>query len=352
MKKNVISIFMLWCAALAIWSCTESDDGPISIYPDSMNGASEGFVWRALLDSGQTVHLRRDTLRVTLDSIWSLTNCFLEKLKLKAALEDTVLMLTPHVSIEIHAEDCAAPLYRPDTILYVLTENLPSQIREIRVQNTYGEIRDSIALRNGTLNFDTSVVYIDTTFNDPHALPRKTPGMPSVLRVLDSLTERLFYYRLMPSKCRYIIDTCETKNDTIFPSSWSLRDTNLVPIRKTCVDTTLRYCLTRDWKNDSTNLEEVKIRPDTLWYASYYWVRSIPKCGGLNQTFYPNAVPGYKFKVIEEIFTPASESDCLTDVNLEKIVVPIGETESLDSENWADSILNIFDTAAVGRDTL
>lgn len=343
MKKYLLLII------LCFLGCTNSDDGPISIYPDELSGDYSGFVLKASLDSSKAVHLKSDTLEVLLDSIWTLSNCFLDQLIIEERYEDTILYLEPKVEFSLTSEDCASPLFFPETTLYIPPSSSWESLRSIIVYNSKGEVEDSISLRNGSFLRDTLKIYLDSSFSDPYALPRKTKDYPSVLKTIDSLKERTFYYRFMPSNCTYIIDSCQTQQDTIYPSNWSLRDTNLVPIRKVCKDSTLRYCLQRDWENDSLSLGELKERLDTLWFSSWYLVEKIPEGGMVNQMQHTSPVENRHFQLELEIFKPASEKDYMNTLGTDLWV------SSLDSVKFiplSDSLKEIFDKASISRDTL
>lgn len=343
MKKIAFIFFALICA------CSESDDGPIPLFPNGILGEREGYLLSASLDSGRSIHLKSDTLAVFLDSIWSLADCYLENIFLEERIEDTILILHPKVEFSISEKDCAAPLYRPDTTLYLLPSSSWKNIREIRIENTDGIPQDTITLRAGKFLSDTFSIYIDTTFSSPYAWPRRTPELPSIMRALDSLEERKFYWRTIPSTCKHIIDTCQTVPDTAFPSNWSLRDTNLVPLRVACEDSTLRYCLLRDWENDSSKAGELRERLDTLWFSSWYLVSSIPKCGTIVDLFRWSVFPGGTFVGMQKAFSPESMSECFLRETDTLAVFHLG-TNSLISN--ADSLLDIFFEAGLGRDTL
>ena len=286
--------FFLLTVILFILACTQSDDGPISIYPDEMAGEYSGFVLKAELDSGSSIHLRSESLQVTLDSIWTLSNCFLDKLFLEERIEDTILYLEPKVEFSLTSEDCASPLFFPETLIYMPPSESWAKARSIVVLDSKGEAEDSVALRSGEFIRDSLKIYLDSNFANPYLLPRRTKGTPSVLKTLDSLEERVFYYRLMPSNCGYIIDSCETILDTIYPAQWSLRDTNLVPIRKTCKDSTMRYCLQRDWVDDSLGVGKLK---EKYPYLRRVYVRA-------SFQYIDNDYENYLLKSYEETYFP------------------------------------------------
>lgn len=345
----MMKILFAFLTAICIYSCSYSEDGPISIYPEELEGDYSGFALFASLDSGNFIHLRKDTLRIVLDSIWTLSNCFLEDISFEESEEDSILFLKPIIHFSLSATDCASPLFFPETLISIPPSDSWKSYQEIRVMDSQGELEDSIFLRNGDFLKDTFEIYIDSSFADPYLLPRKTKGEPSILKKIDSLQERTFYWRTMESRCTYIVDTCETKLDTLYPNSWSLRDTNLVPIRLTCKDSTLRYCLQRDWKNDSLALGKLNERLDTLWYYSWFLIQEMPKGGMLNKLSYSNISHKTKVQITEEIFKPESEKDYITnpDSSLMFYDLRTGEKVSYD-----DSLYSVFKNAEIGRDTL
>lgn len=345
--KKFLSILAVFACFLL--SCSQPDDGPISVYPDGMHDRGEGYVLKARIDSGRVVHLRKDTLKVELDSLWTLANCFLRELRFDESVDDTTLSLFPVVRLKMTDEDCATPPFHPETTLFLLPNDSWKNYREVRVYNTDGRLEDSIAMRSGKFLYDTLKIYLDSTFKDYYSLPRRTEGLPSVMRSVDSLKERTFYWRSLPSRCEYIIDTCETVADTAYPKNWSLRDTNLVPIRKECKDSTERYCLARDWVYDSTALGDVQTRLDTLWYTSWYLVLEIPKCGVINKANYGGMTPKTFFKATQEIFDPESDKECFSGIASDRSVMRLDSAVVMPDP---DSILAIFDTASVGRDSV
>lgn len=341
--------FFLLTVILFILACTQSDDGPISIYPDEMAGEYSGFVLKAELDSGSSIHLRSESLQVTLDSIWTLSNCFLDKLFLEERIEDTILYLEPKVEFSLTSEDCASPLFFPETLIYMHPSESWAKVRSIVVLDSKGEAEDSVALRSGEFIRDSLKIYLDSNFANPYLLPRRTKGTPSVLKTVDSLEERVFYYRLMPSNCGYIIDSCETILDTIYPAQWSLRDTNLVPIRKTCKDSTMRYCLQRDWVDDSLGVGKLKEKLDTLWFSSWYLVEEFPEGGMANRQSYSSPIIKRSFQAEIEYFKPETKDDFISSENSDLWIL------NLATDSWIpleDDLEEMFNEASIGLDSL
>lgn len=343
---------LIWGVLLvvAIASCTQSDDGPISIYSDEMSGSGEGFVIAAMLDSGRVVHLRSESLIVTLDSVWSLANCFLKSIEFDSnIISDTILELYPRIYYEANSEDCAAPIFRPETSIFVPPSSALDSIREIRIFNSDSAYEDTVSVRSGTLEVESLEVYVDTSFAVAYEWPRRTAGLPSVFRLADSLKQRTYYWRPMKSTCTYISDTCETVPDTAYPSTWSLRDTNLVPIRLACADTSLRYCISSNWSNDSSSLGEVLTHLDTLWYSTWYIVHEMPDCGAVYDANYSTPTVKKDYSAQLYYFAPASEADCYSDSTGYGYSFYSLKTGSM---VFADSLYDLFETANVGRDTL
>jgi hypothetical protein len=128
--------FLLFLTAfISFWlGCSESDDGPIPLYPDGLDIGGEGYVLAALLDSGDRFHLREDTLVLHLDSMWTFTNCSLAGIKIEDSLQDSVLTLTIHLVLGTgKSTDCPAPFFRPDTTLYLPIASEWKSAREIRI---------------------------------------------------------------------------------------------------------------------------------------------------------------------------------------------------------------------------
>lgn len=350
MKKFLlkISVWSILIAAL-VASCSQDDDGPISIYPDGMSGKEQGFLKSAALDSGRLVHLRSDSLPVKIDSMWTLANCFLKNVRFEESTNDSVLVLHPRVDLEIVGKDCAAPEFYPETTLYLQPSGSWKNVRQVLVYDSDDNLEDSIAMRSGKFIKDTLEIYIDSTFANFYELPRRTADVPAMMRAVDSSKQRVFYWRAMESSCSYVINDCETVPDTLYPSTWSRIDTNLVPIRAVCKDTTLRYCNARDWQNDTTKLSELYEHLDTLWYSTWYLVFKIPKCGVVNKAQYGNPSPKRKFTATQEIFAPATDQNCFSDISSELSVYRLDSGKVM---LYPDSILGIFNTAPVGRDTL
>lgn len=364
MRKRIGLIFAL----LFLIACSESDDGPISIYPDGFEIDGYGYVLSASLDSGARFHLQGDTLSLSLDSLWSFGNCFLKEIQIFQAYEsDSVLVLYPKLLLGNTGEtDCPQPLFRPDTILKIPFGNWNS-VREIRVEgNAHNEFftertdtsaaanltfKDSILVRQGSFSSESLAVYLDSTFNDPYSLPRRTfVDTFGILKVVDSIQIDTFAYRFMKSTCKEVHDSCETVPDTIWRSSWPASDTNLVPIRRVCVDS-LVYCLTNNWQNDSTSLSDsVYSYLDTAWFASSFVLERIPECASVNRFSLSNSPTAGRYFVFKrELFLPAEdEASCGPAALAKWILFDVRTGEEILDSILADSLVSSWNRASVG----
>lgn len=354
----------LWLSVFLFASCEKDTDGPLDVMSENFNYDGEGFFSSAELDSGKTIHLSKDTLFLGMGKMWTFSNCALESIKIIYSKEDSILWLTPRLSIHATAEDCAAPYYRPDTVLKVtLSKEQMQGIGMIKVKNDADSVLDSILLRRGSFSKDTFYVYLDSSFADAHAYPLRTKDkkkgkeIPSVIRVLDSLTPRVFYWRTMKSVCTHRVDMCKkTIADTVYPTSWYINDTNLVPVHYACADSDSVYCINSKWENDSTELGKVQERPDTIWHYSTYYTEKIPKCGTFNQFSVSNYTIGDRVRFIRELMTPdKDESFCGPASQEEWMVYNMSKNQMvLDTGSVAilDSLKKIWKKATVAPDTL
>jgi hypothetical protein len=309
--KVLLLFFLAWM--LPMVACTQDDDGPIDVTNSGEIFGGEGFFLAATLDSGSMIHLTSDTLYIGLDSIWSFSNCALKSIYVDVDAKDTVLELRPVIQYQTTAKDCAAPMFRPDTVLKsVPTKEAWYGISQINIYNDLDSLLDTILVRRGSFSLDTFKLYVDSLYDSVKALPLRTKGSPSLLKVLDSLTPRTYYWRSMKSSCKFFVDKCaKTVPDTLFPRYWILGDTALVPVRQRCADSTYTYCKSAGWEDDSLALGEVQERLDTLWHTHLYYVESIPECGAMNR-FQPSAYGTLReMNIIRELYTPNQmESFC------------------------------------------
>jgi hypothetical protein len=354
----------LWLSVFLFASCEKDTDGPLDVMSENFSYDGEGFFSSAELDSGKTIQLSKDTLFLGMGKMWTFSNCALESIKITYSKEDSILWLMPRLNIHATAEDCAAPYYRPDTVLKVtLSKEQMQGIGMIKVKNDADSVLDSILLRRGSFSKDTFYVYLDSSFADAHAYPLRTKDkkkgkeIPSVIRVLDSLTPRVFYWRTMKSVCTHRVDMCKkTIADTVYPTSWYINDTNLVPVHYACADSDSVYCINSKWENDSTELGKVQERPDTIWHYSTYYTEKIPKCGTFNQFSVSNYTIGDRVRFIRELMTPdKDESFCGPASQEEWMVYNMSKNQMvLDTGSVAilDSLKKIWKKATVAPDTL
>lgn len=354
----------LWLTLFLFASCEKDTDGPLDVMGENFSYDGEGFFGSAELDSGKTIHLSKDTLFLGMGKMWTFSNCALESIKLSYSKEDSILWLMPRLDIHATAEDCAAPYYRPDTVLKVtLSKEQMQGIGIIKVKNDADSVLDSILLRRGSFSRDTFYIYLDSSFSDPHAYPLRTKDkkkgkeIPTVIRVLDSLTPRVFYWRTMKSVCTHRVDMCKkTVADTVYPMSWSVNDTNLVPVHYACADSDSVYCINSKWENDSTELGKLQERPDTIWHYSTYYAEKIPKCGTFSQFNLSNFTVGDHVRFIRELMTPdEDESFCGPASQEEWMVYNMSRNQMvLDTGSVVilDSLKKIWKKASVAPDTL
>lgn len=310
-EKNILLFWgVVLCAVLA--SCEYSSDGPLKPSNEDFSYEGEGYFLEASLDSGKVIHLTSDTLAVSLKKIWSFSNCALRSVKLGYSKQDSVLMFRPHIRYEATEEDCPSPFYRPDTTMKIfLDKDFTDGIGEVQVVNNKDSVMASVKLRRGKFQRDTFFVYMDSSFANARNLPLRTKtskSKPSIFRSLDSLTPRKFYWRTMESECTLRVDMCDdVVADTIYPSSWKINDTVLVPVHRVCADSDMVYCVSGKWKNDSTALGKVQERPDTIWHYSTYYAENIPQCGSVNSFEMAGYDVGQKVRFIRELFVPSED---------------------------------------------
>lgn len=346
MAFAAVACFML---ATLFLGCEKSSDGPLSVSDENAKFEGKGFFLSASLDSGSTIHLAGDTLYLNMGKIWSFSNCALRDIELNYTQEDSVLWIAPVIDIQSDGEDCAAPYYRPDTLLKLNLENrLKDEVSQIKIKNDQDSILDSILVRRGKFQRDTFEIYLDSIFADAHLYPVRTNDKsgsvekPTVLRMLDSLTPRVFYWKTMESSCTHRVDMCKSVvPDTLYPTSWNVNDTTLVPVHYACADSDSVYCINSKWENDSTALGKLQERPDTIWHYSTYYMEKVVKCGTYNEFSVRSYSIGSKLRVERELLVPAeNESHCgpsstedwiIYDLSTNKLVVDTDSTVPVDT---------------------
>ena len=363
-RYTISALLWLACALAFFAGCEKDSDGPIAVSKDGFRYDGDGYFLQASLDSGRTIHLSKDTLFLDMGKMWTFSNCALRSIDLDYRKEDSVLWISPVLKISASAEDCAAPYYRPDTTLKLqLSKDQMSGVGVIKVKNDADSVLDSIMLRRGKFSLDTFYVYMDSSFADAHEYPLRTKEkkkgkeIPTILRVLDSLTPRVFYWRTMKSTCKHRVDMCKkTVADTIYPSSWNINDTNLVPVHYVCADSDSVYCINSKWENDSTELGKLQERPDTIWHYNTYYIENIPKCGTYNSFGMSYYAVGQRVRFIRELYTPdGDESFCGPASQKKKMVYNLSNSKMvLDTGNVVilDTLSKIWKKAKVAPDTL
>ena len=348
-KMSLLFVFGL----LLVVACTQDDDGSIDISNSTEVFGGEGFFLKADLDSGSLIHLADDTLYIHLDSIWSFSNCALKSIKLDTVWRDTALELEPIIQYQTKVEDCASPMFRPDTVLKVLFgRNSLKGISQIEIYNDVDSLLDTILVRRGSFSLDTFKVYVDSLFDSVKTLPLRTKGSPSFFKVLDSLTPRVYYWRPMKSTCKFFMDKCDkTVPDTLFPRSWSLADTALVPVRLKCADSTLFYCKSAGWENDSNALGLVQERLDTVWHTHLYYAEKIPECGAVN-SFESSAYGTLReMNVIRQLYTPStSETFCGPSTQKDMFWFDMSYGGMVPDSISMDSLRGVWEKATVATD--
>ena len=341
-------LFVVAVAAIAcLSSCSRDDDGAIPVYSGDDDFSGLGFFRLATLDTGNFIHLASDTLYLKLDSLWTFSNCALKKIEIDAQKEGSAFVLRPKIVLGSDGRDCPSPFLHPETTLALVYDvNELEGASVVRVENDEGRVLDTILLRRGKFVLDTFDIYIDSLFDSADELPLRTKKSPSVLRVLDSLTPRVFYWKPMQSKCELRIDMCNSVvNDTIFPSFWRQTDTALVPIRKAC-DSDSTYCVANRWVNDSTAVGDVQEHSDTLWHTSLYYVEEIPECAAVNSFSKSVYALGKNFTVVRELFVPdESEPECGPSALRDLYIYDIDRNHVFPDSLDADSLRSVWESA-------
>ncbi|MCQ2062559.1 MAG: hypothetical protein MJY99_04390 [Fibrobacter sp.] len=337
----------------ALWvSCSQDDDGPISLTDSGESFAGEGYFLRAQLDSGKSVYLVGDTLFLYMDSIWSFSNCSLERIKLEREINDSTLMIAPKIMLNVTGENCPAPFFRPETTVKItITENVLEGVKRISVKNNRDSVLDSIAVRKGKMSKDTFSIFIDTAFASVKKKALRTKGDPSIFRMLDSLTPRTYYWRPMKSICESRVDNCDSVvSDTIFPTYWYLSDTMLVPIRTACADSDEVYCISTKWKNDSTSLGKVQERLDTLWHTSTYYIETIPECATVDRFAMSAMNMGKKMTISRDLYKfDKSETSCGPSTRKDLFIYDIGRNFAVADTVDVDSLVKKWNKAKTAK---
>lgn len=349
-RKSIAVLFaILFAACFCVLACTQDDDGaiPLSSGDDSYSGV--GFFRKAVLDSGARIHLVSDTLFLQMGNLWTFSNCALKRIEIDKEKDGESLTLLPKIILETDGEDCPAPYYHPDTVLALtFSEDELQGISQIRVMNDEDSLLDTIMLRRGHFELDSFEIFVDSLFDSVSALPLRTKKSPSILKVLDSLTPRTFYWRAMKSNCELQVDICDSVvNDTILPSSWNIMDTALVPIRKACALGDSVYCVSSRWVNDTSSLGSVQEYADTVWHTSLYYVEEIPECASVNSFSMGAFSLGKKFAVVRELMVPdESETFCGPSATKDLFIFDIGRNRIFPDSLDADSLAKIWKSKA------
>ena len=349
-RKSIAVLFAaLFAACFCVLACTQDDDGPLSLSSGDETYFGMGFFRKAVLDSGARIHLASDTLFLQISNLWTFSNCALKSIEIDKETDGESLVLLPKIILETDGEDCPAPYYHPDTVLALTFQEADLQgVSQIRVMNDEDSLLDTILVRRGHFELDTFEIFVDSLFDSVSALPLRTKKSPSILKVLDSLTPRVFYWRAMKSNCELQVDVCDSVvNDTILPSSWNISDTALVPIRKACALDDSVYCVNTRWVNDTSSLGEVQEYADTVWHTSLYYVEEIPECASMNSFTMGAFTLGKKFTVVRELMVPdESETFCGPSATKDLFIFDIGRNRFFPDSLDADSLAKIWKSKA------
>ena len=371
MKRSIL-LFLVGM----FFACSQSDDGPIDIYPDGFDLDGYGYVLSAEIDSGFRFHVQGDTIRLTLDSMWTFGNCFLRNIELHLNFqEDTIAVVTVKLALgNTGITDCPSPIFRPDTTLLIaFPESWKSRnIRELRIEgNSHNDFfvgsedtsvaanatfKDSILIRKGELRAESISVYLDSSFKKPYKFTRRTfNDTAGVLTVTDSIRVDTFEFRYVNAKCKVIHDTCEVIPDTIWNTSWRRLDTNTVQIRAVCAADTagdsLVYCKSSNWKIDSTSFSDsVYNYLDTNWFNTNYFVEKIPHCASLDHGDFSGMVSfGRYFTTKHFVFVPASdEKSCGPAAHADWMIFDLKTKKEILDSAKADTLLSAWKKASVG----
>ena len=360
---KVALLAVLLFAAVFV-GCEKDSDGPLSVSNENTEFEGTGFFLSASLDSNSLIHLAQDTLYLSMGQIWSFSNCALRSIDLNYRREDSVLWIEPVIQIKTSGEDCAAPYYRPDTVIKILmSETVGSSVSTIKVKNDVDSVLDTILVRRGTFRTDTFNIYLDSSFGVAANYPLRTREkkgsreIPTILRVLDSLTPRMFYWRTMEANCTHRVDMCKSVvADTLYPMTWDIDDTNLVPIHYACADSDSVYCINSKWENDSAALGALQERPDTIWHYSTYFLEKIPDCVTYNSFSHAPLFVGTKVRFVRQQMIP-SENEIYCGPSSERnwMIYNLSNGRMVldnDSVTVVDSLIRKWKDAAVAPESL
>ena len=351
------TIYLVFPLMAFFASCTWDGDGVLDVMPNGESVEGKGYFLGAALDSGKTVHLISDTLYVALSQIWSFSNCSLRSIDLNEHFEDSLLVIAPQINIKVNTEDCPSPMFRPDTVIKVRFGVVSPKVSEIVIKNDADSVLDSIKLRRGKISLDTFRIFVDSSFAQPSSFPLRTKKSPSIMRVLDSITPQKFYWRTLRSKCGTRVDMCDSVvADTLYPKTWYDNDTALVPVRYACASADSSYCLESKWEYDSTSLGKVKMRLDTIWHTSTYYVEKITECGWVSKFLYTGFTLGGQMGFVRELFEP-DESELKFGPSTKKnwFAYRLESNELVtdgEGKPSVDSLYKIWKSATVAPDTL
>ena len=108
-KYMVFGLLWILFAVVFFAGCEKDTDGPMDVFNNDFSYDGEGFFAYARLDSGKTIHLSKDTLYLDMGKMYTFSNCALQAIHLTYVKSDSVLWISPKLTIHATAEDCPAP---------------------------------------------------------------------------------------------------------------------------------------------------------------------------------------------------------------------------------------------------
>ena len=113
------------------------------------------------------------------------------------------------------------------------------------------------------------------------------------------------------------------------------------------------FCLSKNWEVDSSSFEDsVRLRLDTTWFNSKYFVRQIPRCAALQEgDFSGNASAGRFFNAKYVLFIPsAEESGCGPAALSEWIFYSLTQNKEMLDSAQAEGLRLAWKNASIGHE--
>lgn len=371
-KRPSLTAYIFAMVLMLLGACTQSGDGAMDLNPDGNVQQGTGFYLVAEIDDSHRIHLAQDTLRIRLDSIWAISQCFLDSLVLHDSLvNDTTLFLRYEVRLLSNGDPaCPSRMFLPDTLMNVPMRTDWNAVRQIIITGTprsdiitdttrkdsawFNPYLDSIRVRRGTLVSDTFFFYFDSLFYDAALWPRKTPGDTAILQRLDSLKPQSYTWRPLQATCSDIRDNCPTRPDTLWPTSWYSGVTPFITIRPVCSDSARTYCNATAYQTDTTTAGDIQTYLDTTYFSSLYYIEKNGPCAALGYwgRLQGTLQAGYSVSLIREAFYPEpNEPDCGTNAIPGWFILNLSTNQEVTSSAIAQEILDAANHATIA-DTL